>query len=613
MLQMAGSGGVAQAATVVVVNTADSGPGSLRDAIATSAPGDTITFDPGLSGQTITLTSGQLSIAKSLTISGPAGGVTVSGNDSSRVFRIYFGFKVSISRLTVSRGVTPSGSPFPGAGIFNEGDLQLANVSITDNDDTGVANEGILTITDSAISNNEGAGLAEYPVFNRTVKSDLTNVTISYNRFSGILNQGVVETLNNVTISNNTATVGAGIANSDGSIVGRNVHVDDNVATDDGGGIFNGGGLELTDSTVDGNSATGGGGIVNAGGMLLTRVSVTDNHAQGAVAGFAFDGIGGGIFNAYYATLTDVMVANNVAESSDSSSQLNGDGGGIFTTTSISITNSTISGNTAIGKNVPGSLVYGNGGGLFNLGGLVELTNSTISGNSVQLAASGSGTIGSGGGIFNTGGQGYSFSTDAQMDVTNVTVTNNSAQHGGGIFNSNKCCGTAGTTPTLNLKNSIVAKQIAGADCLPQGPITSLGYNLDSDGSCSLAAPGDLPNTDPLLDPLYLNPPGNTETHALQPGSPAIDHIPPHVNGCGSAITKDQRGVTRPQGSGCDIGAFEALPSAVGGVVELVSARPGSWPFGFEDRPPALALGLVAGAVFLAIVGRRYYRRGSLP
>ena len=76
-------------ATIVVSNNSDSGPGSLRAAVASAVAGDTITFAPGLAGQTITLTSGQIDIppAKNITIDGAAAaGLTISGNNASRAF-----------------------------------------------------------------------------------------------------------------------------------------------------------------------------------------------------------------------------------------------------------------------------------------------------------------------------------------------------------------------------------------------------------------------------------------------------------------------------------------------------------------------------------------------
>ncbi|MGZ4343187.1 MAG: hypothetical protein ACXVHX_14720 [Solirubrobacteraceae bacterium] len=79
--------GVAQAVTVT--STADSGMGSLRDAIANATDGQTIDFSPALNGQTITLTSGALMVTHSLTISGPgAGNLTVEGDGSDPVFDI---------------------------------------------------------------------------------------------------------------------------------------------------------------------------------------------------------------------------------------------------------------------------------------------------------------------------------------------------------------------------------------------------------------------------------------------------------------------------------------------------------------------------------------------
>ncbi|HEY3228182.1 MAG TPA: choice-of-anchor Q domain-containing protein, partial [Roseiflexaceae bacterium] len=92
-----------------------------------------------------------------------------------------------------------------------------------------------------------------------------------------------------------------------------------------------------------------------------------------------------------------------------------------------------------------------------------------------------------------------------------------------------------------------------GADCLISGAITSSGHNLSSDSSCGFTAGGDLQNTNPLLGPLAANG-GPTPTHALLPGSPAFEAGT--NTGCPAT---DQRGILRPQGIFCDIGAFERV------------------------------------------------------
>ena len=105
-------------ALATVTNTNDSGSGSLRDAIANICPGGTINFDPMLSGQ-ITLTSGELVIDKSLTIQGPTtGGVTISGNNLSRIFFVNAGVDFTFSNLTITGGPAASGS---GAAFLTRG------------------------------------------------------------------------------------------------------------------------------------------------------------------------------------------------------------------------------------------------------------------------------------------------------------------------------------------------------------------------------------------------------------------------------------------------------------------------------------------------------------
>ena len=108
-----------EAATITVTNTSDSGAGSLRHALADAVDGDMINFNSSLNGQTITLTSGQLVVNESATISGPgADQLAVDANDASRVFYIASGKDVTISRLTITNGL-PSISEF-GGGIYNE-------------------------------------------------------------------------------------------------------------------------------------------------------------------------------------------------------------------------------------------------------------------------------------------------------------------------------------------------------------------------------------------------------------------------------------------------------------------------------------------------------------
>jgi len=94
-------------------------------------------------------------------------------------------------------------------------------------------------------------------------------------------------------------------------------------------------------------------------------------------------------------------------------------------------------------------------------------------------------------------------------------------------------------------------------NCAGLPPSEGQGYNLDSGASCGLSRPTDLANTDPLLDPPTFNG-GPTPTQTLLPGSPAINRGGSRANG---SPASDQRGVSRPQGAACDIGAYERVLS----------------------------------------------------
>jgi hypothetical protein len=121
-----------------------------------------------------------------------------------------------------------------------------------------------------------------------------------------------------------------------------------------GGGIFNGGTLTLTESTVSGNTAFVGGGITNVGTLTLTESTVSGNIAF----------LGGGITNVGTLTLRESTVSGNTASV----------GGGIANGGTLTLTESTVSGNTATAG-------LGFGGGILNSGGTVTLTESTVSGN----------------------------------------------------------------------------------------------------------------------------------------------------------------------------------------------------------------------------------------
>src|SRR6266496_3534151 len=113
----------ASAATITVINTSDSGAGSLRQAISDSSSGDTINFDSSLNGQTITLTSDELFINKNLTITGPGANLlAINGNTANRVFDIGSGITVTISGLTITNG----NAGYEGGGIYNQGTLTIA-------------------------------------------------------------------------------------------------------------------------------------------------------------------------------------------------------------------------------------------------------------------------------------------------------------------------------------------------------------------------------------------------------------------------------------------------------------------------------------------------------
>jgi filamentous hemagglutinin family protein len=280
------------------------------------------------------------------------------------------------------------------------------------------------------------------------------------------------------------------------------------------GGAVNIDGLTVANGRLNGAN---GAGIRVAGATLNLANSVIANN-QIVVS----NNDGAGLENGGTTTLTNVTVRNNTG---------NDDGGGITNSGTLTIINSTLSNNTAIGS---GSITSGGGALLNTTGGTATLINTTVSGNTAKV----------GGGIRNDGG----------LTLLNSTVANNRATGGGG--------GVVNTFGAVTIKNTIIATNIdTSISNTPDlgnafGLVTDVGNNLIGNtanaGFPITFVASTLINVNPLLAPLG-NYGGTTQTHALLPGSPALNA----GSNTGVAAT-DQRGATRIFGGTVDIGAVES-------------------------------------------------------
>ncbi|MEO8329651.1 MAG: choice-of-anchor Q domain-containing protein [Candidatus Nanopelagicales bacterium] len=260
----------AHAATITVTNTNDSGAGSLRQALADANDGDTIDFSV-TTPATITLTSGQLWVNKSVIISGPSGGrLSVNGNAASRVFLVYdprCNFNcvaVTISNLTITNGLAVGYCcEDNGGGISNwNGLLTITNSTISGNSAPyggGIFNgDGQLMITNSTISGNSGGGIANQGLYCagcETPTLTITNSTLSDNSGGGIFNGGTGANAG-LTIGNTILKAG-GIFNTPGGSLVTSLGY--NMSDDDGGGVLTGPGDQINTNPLLGPLQDNGG------------------------------------------------------------------------------------------------------------------------------------------------------------------------------------------------------------------------------------------------------------------------------------------------------------------------------------------------------------------
>jgi len=252
------------------------------------------------------------------------------------------------------------------------------------------------------------------------------------------------------------------------------------------------------DVDINGLEITHGGGVVFGGG-IYNEGSL--QLAESIVSGSNATNIGGGIYNAGTLYVQDATIASNGT---------NLYGGGIYNAGVLTVLRSTFLGNDS------GS----SGGGIYAASSTSTIKNSTFYNNNADS---------NGGGIYISGGT---------LTVHNSTFSNNVVTgNGGGIYNS---------VGTMYLENSILANSSGGNDCVSSNTSGTRINNLIENGTCGSAL-----SSDPLLGPLTDNG-GPTETMALSASSPAFD-----AGDDATCEATDQRGVSRPKGLYCDIGAFE--------------------------------------------------------
>lgn len=566
----------ARAGAPPVSNCNDSGPGSLRAAVAAAGNGEVIELG-GLSCSGITLSSGAIAVAGIASLSiraGAAQNFSIAGNGQDRVFSHAGTGLLSLANLSLRDGR----SDVAGGCVQVQADLALDNVTLSNcaaGSDTATGARGgavaagnNVSLSNSRISDNQVDGNGR--VFGGGIWA------------GGVVTAGDSEFRNNHAHSHNsvpgsayTNIVQGGAIHADQGISLVASVVNGNTALSDsyevyGGGISAGSReqdagpatLSLIGSTISGNTAQtlcdvcapqGGGGIV-VGDAVVRNTTISDNSVTstnhyGGGGGLRFFGDG------TRAEIFDSVISGNEADSA---------GGGLIGPPRgvVHIERSRIENNEA--GNLAG--IDEAGGGILTFGGAVELVSSSVTGN-----ISGA----DGGGIHVLFGE-YAPTPNT---IVNSTISGNSAREGGGIHlsggdlevNNSTIAYNSATrrgagisadeyTYDINLVSSIIAdNDTAGAanNVWAFPDVVSGGYNLIPNAAGLPAQmPADTLTGAAQLLPLADNG-GVTLTHALAATSPAID-----VGSNSLTLPADQRGAywARAWGKGADIGAFELQP-----------------------------------------------------
>jgi hypothetical protein len=459
-----------------------------------------------------------------------------------------------VSNVTIANGsIIDVGPPPIGGCLYVGGDLYLKHATITD---CHVIATGTAPAFGGAIATSGYATLKYSSVTNSSASS--TTYVIGGGVFAGKTTGVLSSTIsgNSVTQSNGTtitnAAVGGGVAANISTYV-INSTLSGNSANASGGSYYN----PTTMMTYTEYGVTRGGGSFSRAIGIMAASTVTGNFIQST--GAAYGG-------AVYAGTTSGIYVSDVSSNTASSQYQKVYGGALMAKGAINVAASAFSGNQALSDC---TYCFSGGGAIFAVAG-VSLSGSTLSGNLVQTKAPAESVGGaictpypststtlltdstvSGNSSTSTGQAiaGAIAGGASPITLNNSTIAFNvSTTNSGGIF---------GGSGAHTFYSSILANNSSGdplsADFLTPAPNTVVGSNNLVMVAAGGALPADTLSSDPLLKPLAFNG-GFTQTHALDPASPAVDT---GLNPL--SLTGDQRGAKFPRvvGAAADIGAYE--------------------------------------------------------
>ena len=426
---------------------------------------------------------------------------TISGNNRFRIFAVNGG-TLTVNDLTMTKGMADWGGAIVNV---NGGTLTINQSTISHSkapEGGAIGGNGLVSISNSVlIRNSADVGGAVHSVGGTVeIKGSRIAQNSSENGGAGgiYVSEGTMN-IANVTFNDNEATgAGGAIYIHDGVktlVSGCIFHR--NVSRSGGGAIgVSGGEHRIADSVFEYNVANTSGGGISA---QFSGLEITDSRISHNVA----ERVGGGI-STHFGTVAirNALISNNESRTGGRASA----GGGIHNGAKLSIVNSTIGNNAA-----------DQGAGIVSDRD-IEISNSFVTGNSA---------LHGGGGLY---------VEDDTAILSNVTLVSNSAKKGGGLYRK--------VGAIIHLQNTIIAHS-KGGDCY--GRLSENVANLIADGSCFATLSGD-----PMLGELVETEDGSPAYLPLLEGSPAIDAA--HDDYCPDT---DIVGTPRPQGTACDIGAFE--------------------------------------------------------